>query len=166
MKNRILLVDCQVFQTIAWHRGMGKYSYELLRNTAKEMNQMYERIYFVFSKNEELAQEAQDALEDAFKGIKYEFEFIDFKSAIVTKDIDESRRHNKIVLNKYVDSFGKKTTDYLILCLFLDNASVFPEKSNKFFGSVKVVDFLNWIQLIKYKLIKSWIALDNHTNLS
>ena len=36
--KRILIVDGQVFQTPAWHRGMGKYSFELLRALEKLNN--------------------------------------------------------------------------------------------------------------------------------
>lgn len=33
--RRLLLVDGQVFQSPAWHRGMGKYSFELLKSISK-----------------------------------------------------------------------------------------------------------------------------------
>lgn len=50
--NKTLVVDGQIFQTAAWHRGMGKYSWELMKAiTRKSLDSPYESLIIVLNSN-------------------------------------------------------------------------------------------------------------------
>ncbi len=45
------IVDCQLFQTDTWHRGMGKYSFELLRALSEGGIEKTRKVTLVFNNN-------------------------------------------------------------------------------------------------------------------
>lgn len=124
-----LIVDCQVFQTPAWHRGMGKYSLELLRTFLAE-NEIAERKHFLlFNSNVEINEEAVDALlEVAPKAGVIQADLAVPKIPRSDYSVEPVRQDNKNRLDKILLNHSPDTKpDFLIMCLFLDEVCpVFP----------------------------------------
>lgn len=66
---RALVIDGQIFQTPAWHRGMGKYSLELLAALGNAKHEQWESIHVLLSKkiteNSEIKTLLKEKLPDA-----------------------------------------------------------------------------------------------------
>lgn len=138
--KRVVLIDGQVFQSGAWHRGMGKYSFELLKASARSLRQKNDKVMLLINKNLEIEETARKALDDIF-GSK---NIIRLNLVQAGRDVNKDRSANKRILNKYIATkFLGHEVKYLILSLFLDNGcAVFPDKSSKFLLFYDSIPFL------------------------
>ena len=66
-----LIIDAQLFQTPAWHRGMGKYSFEFIKSLSRrnQTDPQWSSISIVLSKNGPLDQQMVDEV-TAIAGVK------------------------------------------------------------------------------------------------
>ncbi|MES2971807.1 MAG: glycosyltransferase [Patescibacteria group bacterium] len=129
--EHVLIIDCQLFQTDAWHRGMGKYSLSFL--TAVFRNQKiekYQRVVFVFNKNLAMPDDCKAALKEICK--TGEFSYLPLAD-VHNKRITRYLQHNKDLISQYLEkTFNNNTNiDYLVLSLFLGEATcvVFPKNT-------------------------------------
>lgn len=139
----VLIIDCQVFQTAAWHRGMGKYSLNLLNAMFSNGNEKnYKQVVFMLNKNLELEPEAVVALESVYRSAV--FEYLDL-TVVKNKKIADVQPINKAIIQRYIENkFSTRTIDFLILSLFLGEATciVFPDNSKKILLFYDLIPFL------------------------
>jgi glycosyltransferase involved in cell wall biosynthesis len=148
--KKVLLVDGQVFQSGAWHRGMGKYSFELLRNTINKISG-YEKIVLLLNSSLAIEHDAEEQLEKLFGKNNVVRVNLVQASREALKDINA----NKKTINNYVNNnYANHDVSYLILSLFLDNGcAVFPDNSNKFLLFYDSIPFIfpdKYINRINY----------------
>lgn len=120
--KRILIVDGQVFQTPAWHRGMGKYSFELLRALEKLNNKhhYWQAMHIVFSKGLQESKEDPEMRAHLKEGVK-KAKLVDLDllpNVIGDKTIVET---NRTVIDAYLQEvLGQDQdllADYVVLSL-------------------------------------------------
>lgn len=119
---KTLVIDGQVFQSIARHRGMGRYSEYLVDAITRRSD--YDQVYVVYSANNRAATDINVEAKTAF---------LDLKDAN-DGDIETIEGHNKNVVNDFIKSLGipSKDLDYLLLAAFQEPiVSVFPDNSKK-----------------------------------
>jgi hypothetical protein len=120
--SRRLIIDCQIFQTPAWHRGMGKYSLELLKALAKSKElRGWSHIDVVLSKNLKTNKDAMREL----GGIK--------EISIVELDIDANNirdpkiaANNRETIDAYVEILKEKPQEIDFLIMSLMQGEIFP----------------------------------------
>lgn len=111
--SRKLVIDGQIFQTPAWHRGMGKYSLELLASIASQgKTKTWTSIELILSKN--LTQQPKSSIAHRIPGIttsSLDLRPNNFRNPKIAE-------HNKRVIDQHLSSqTNKGKTDYLILSL-------------------------------------------------
>lgn len=129
-RKEVLIIDCQIFQTFSWQRGMGKYSIELLRSVLTHDVLQETDIKLLFNQNSDQNDEAEAIL----RQIAPTAEFVNLglltpKEPREEYSIEPIRHKNKRILDKYIEQSFSKTTplSFLILSLYLDEVcSVFP----------------------------------------
>ncbi len=130
--KRSLLIDGQVFQTPAWHRGMGKYSYELIAALATRNATVayWESITVILSSKLKLDDDANKVLEEI---VGVEVVYLDLKP----NEFDNLpvAASNRSVASNYLDTAtatsGVENFDYLILSLMQSEiAPAFPDGTN------------------------------------
>lgn len=151
--KRSLVVDAQLFQTPAWHRGMGKYSYELLKSLTllNKKTSTWHDIIVLLSSKLPLDPSVPKAL-DCLDGIR-----------VATLDLEPNDildphttvQTNKKVINDYMQAeFSQPDAkegaiDFFILSLMQGEISpVFPAGDNV----QKIVLFYDLIPLMLYKI--------------
>ncbi len=128
MSKRTLIIDCQVFQTASWHRGMGKYSYALLEAMLRDKSMSDYNVTLLFNETIELPDEIQSfvsAIEPTVTSLKLPLSTppTPREEYSVKRSIDE----NKAILNREL-SKRYKTFDIMIMALYLDEVCpVFPD---------------------------------------
>ena len=137
--NKRLIIDAQVFQTPAWHRGMGKYSLELIRSIVREntTEERWSSIDVIISGNLDVDQ----GLEAELKSLdKISIQRLD----LVANDIlnpKSSSSTNRQALDAYVDTLPDGDKHFLILSLMQGEISpVFP--TTKVYRSVLFYDLI------------------------
>ncbi len=127
--NNIIIFDCQVFQTSAWDRGMGKYSLCLVDAILKELQNEDTLVYLIFTKNLTLDDNAKRTL--AHLGSKAKHIYLDL--AVPTSNNLAIHMHNRsantAVLDGYIGTISHpgNSVRYIILSLFIDQVcEVFP----------------------------------------
>ncbi|MDB5165264.1 MAG: group 1 glycosyl transferase [Candidatus Saccharibacteria bacterium] len=127
--KRTLLIDCQILQTPAFDRGMGKYTISILKTFIEKnkIEKKYDNIQLVLSKN----------LEISGTRLEYIKNQINVEQVLLDLPVDISHqykeKHDQSVkkLTLYVESTYKKAedVDFLIMApFFVGFASAFPEK--------------------------------------
>lgn len=114
--KRHLVIDGQIFQTLAWHRGMGKYSLELLKATlglgeAKGWQSMEIILSNHLPEESSMLRELQQKLPKAritYLGLK--------PNDVGNGDIVE---HNRLLVNSHLNAHktNDSKTDFLVLSL-------------------------------------------------
>lgn len=130
MKKDVIIFDCQVFQSTAWDRGMGKYSLNLLAALQNNDLYKYKKTYLLFSNAMNLAPEAEADIKKACP--EGEFIFIDLKAPKVQpgEDIRPIQKANKKILDEFISTLSESEPDYVILSLLIDQyVSAFPNNS-------------------------------------
>lgn len=144
MSKEVLVIDCQVFQTAAWHRGMGKYSLNLLSALFKNPHKnQFSYIKLIFNKNLNLEKQPQATLEKICKGA--EFVWLDL-AVVEKKKIKDFQAVNKQIIQTYLENTFSdgETINFLLLCLFLGETTciVFPENVRKLLLFYDLIPFL------------------------
>ncbi len=128
--TRRLIIDGQVFQTPAWHRGMGKYSAELIAVLEKlnGQNEHWDAIEIMLSSKITLAEDVIKTLEAKMENPR--FTYVDLKRDEIT-NAQGVMRYNRKSINKYIDTIleeqPESQIDFLVLSPMQGGiCSVFP----------------------------------------
>lgn len=130
--KKVCIIDCQVFQTPAWHRGMGKYSFELLKEMhSRSSYSTDQEVVLLLNSNLSTPEDALISINNNFK--KFKIQYIDLLQRRETDFLPDLIEKNRQRLNTYIqDNYENKTIEYLILSLFLvENAAGFPDNVEK-----------------------------------
>lgn len=143
MSKGVLVVDVQVFQTAAWHRGMGKYSAALLSALeAKNFFGRYSKVCFVSNNKLNYEDEAKSFVEELRPDAVHIGIDFDVPTAS-TKSIKKIQDTNRKKLDNELTNQGLIEYDYLILSLFLDETcAVFPSIGKKLLLFYDLIPFL------------------------
>lgn len=127
--TRTLIIDGQLLQTLAWARGMGRYSLCLLKSVHGRFP--YDKVILLLNENLELSEGAAAAIAEALPGISRKS--INLRLPKPNK-IPEVHRHNKRVMNEFVRTECKgESVAFLQLGPFqADYYPVFPDAAQKF----------------------------------
>ncbi len=146
--NNIIIFDGQVFQTSAWDRGMGKYSFCLVDAILKELQTEDVLVYVVFTKNLALGNDAKRVIASLGPRVKHVYlDLVVPVSNDVTLHIS-NRSKNAIILDDFIStiSYSEDSVKYIILSLFIDQiCEVFPSKTEN------ILLFYDLIPLFYYK---------------
>lgn len=139
-----LVVDGQIFQSPARHRGMGRYS-EYLVNAITQQKKSYESITLILSDRHE---EYEDLL----------FENVHIKRLDLYDSshlsLEDAEIHNKKIIDSYINTLDveRSEIDYLLLAPFQEPlVSEFPNGVNKFLVVYDLIPYLYHEQYI-YKM--------------
>jgi glycosyltransferase involved in cell wall biosynthesis len=129
MKARKLYVDCQIFQTDAYDRGMGKYSLSLLKELLNKKYNDFEPI-FVFNKNLLIYDDRISMITSLSK--KSRKLVVNLPTELVDKTSKKyANAENELTNIIQSDLSGEKGAVYLILApFFVDFAAVYPRINN------------------------------------
>lgn len=154
IKRPKLIVDGQLFQTPAWHRGMGKYSLALLDALFKlGLNDRYDEVEVVLNKNLAAEKESLDTLSAMFDTVN--FVFLDLEVPAPHKAIKDLRTRNKLAIEGFT---GDQDHDFLILSLFIDEACVvFSDSAEK-----KMLLFYDLIPFLYHERYKNRIDFEGY----
>lgn len=125
-----LVIDCQVFQTAAWHRGMGKYSLALLRYCL-ELPEIRDRpVYLLFNKNAENNEGVKNLLKEVIpEAHLLEVSLLNPREPRDRHSVEPIRQKNKLILNKTLLKYFTSPVDFIILALYLDDVCpAFPNE--------------------------------------
>ncbi len=131
--SRLLVIDGQVFQTPAWHRGMGKYSYELVKalTDLNSVDKHWTDIKLILTTNLPLDSDARERLSK----LNLEVEYLNLK----TNEFDNRpvADHNRSIIDRYITKCIHETksedVDYIVCSLM--QSEIAPAFSS--LGSVK-----------------------------
>lgn len=129
-KNNPIIIDCQIFQTFSWDRGMGKYSLELIRALSSTEEFLSRPVVLLFNKLLPHNEDAESQLRSIVSAAAFDYVELGLpKEDRVHNNVQSLRIKNKKVLSSYIEkkNFTAKP-DFLILSLYLDEVcAVFPE---------------------------------------
>lgn len=140
--SKKLLVDSQILQTPALHRGMGKYSLNLL--TAVKNSKYWDEIELLFSDNLPFSVELKELLKNELKDFKYS------RIALLPNKIGDRTiaEKNRVTIDGYLPH-DNLPTDYLVLSLMQGEIHpVFPTSNSV----NKLVIFYDLIPLMFHKI--------------
>lgn len=152
-EKRILVIDGQVFQTEARHRGMGRYSVCLI--VALQERGDYDEVEILLTKSLHFSQKSEQELKELFPNAT--LRYLSLKTTNKTS-IEEAFRHNKITLNRYLSSrpFGTRV-EYLVPSPFQEPVvSVFPDNVKK------LLLFYDLIPYLYHERYKPSMQYDNY----
>lgn len=153
--QQAFVIDGQVFQTDAWHRGMGKYSLALL--SALKNSGLFDKhgtLVVVFNKNLPVSSEVKQALGAVLDDP--EFMFIDLMTPVARAEFKATQDRNREKLTAELE--GVKELTYFIPALFIDEACiVFPANA-----SSKLLLFYDLIPLLYHQRYIGRINFQNY----
>jgi glycosyltransferase involved in cell wall biosynthesis len=118
--ERSLIVDGQLFQTPAWHRGMGKYSLELLATLANFNHNHWRSIEIILSNH--LPKDRSVVNELKHKVPQATIVYLDLRRNVIGDEtIPETNRE---VVDTYIKKNNYQKLDYLVLSLM--QGEIFP----------------------------------------
>lgn len=135
-----LVVDGQIFQSIARHRGMGRYS-EYLVSTILEQ-QEYSKVHVILSKDSHAPEVDTGDAKTIFKGA--EIIYLDLQNS-AQQSVKAAEKHNKKVINNYIETLPLEPAqvDFLILGPFQEPlVSIFPDGVSKFLIFYDLIPYL------------------------
>jgi glycosyltransferase involved in cell wall biosynthesis len=147
--NKVLMFDCQLLQTKAWDRGMGKYTSKVISAflKAEERESTYDEIILLFNKDLKFHDELKE-FTNQLPNAK-----ILLLSLNVPEDGDQhtitvAQEDNTKILDKYIEeNYKDHTIAFCITSLFLDEACPsFPT------NAYKSLIFYDLIPLMYYRL--------------
>jgi glycosyltransferase involved in cell wall biosynthesis len=125
-----MVIDCQVFQASSWHRGMGKYSKELIEALVKNKKMQGQfTTYYLFNSSIDLNDEAVAFVKRIDPGAELLYVDLDVpKVAVTERSVLPVIEHNRQVLDvELSQKFGDQEYSFMILALYLDEVCpVFP----------------------------------------
>lgn len=112
--KRVLIIDAQVFQTVAWHRGMGKYSTELITAMAQlnKIDTRWDAIEIVLSSRLPLEDGVIRILNQKMEAP--EFIYLDLSRDEIT-NATAVMGHNRKILDEHVSELIENSSDDLEL---------------------------------------------------
>lgn len=115
--KRILLVDSQLFQSFALHRGVGKYSFSLLKELEKKAD-FYDKKVLIFS-NSGIDKKDLSSIKQIAKSFDVEFLHLAKADISHAKNYKAIEHTNKATLDSFIkQNFSGCRIDFLILSLF------------------------------------------------
>lgn len=136
--NRRLIIDGQIFQTEARHRGMGRYSISLVQAFLQQKHG-YDSVEILLTKNLPANQSLKDGLRKTFD--KAEIKTLDLM-IVKGKNIGTAFKHNLKTLDDFID-VKAEPVDFLIPSLFQEPAAaVFPTNSRKLLIYYDLIPYL------------------------
>jgi glycosyltransferase involved in cell wall biosynthesis len=127
MTDRPLYIDCQVFQSAAWDRGMGKYSTELLKSLLPTFGEK-NTINLLFNDSLDIPSEVMSLVSGSSEHNIVKLPLERPREPREDHNVQSTRLANKRILNENIS----EEHDFFILSLFLDEVCpVFPDHSLK-----------------------------------
>lgn len=124
IQKKQLFVDAQSFQTPNWDRGMGRYSFSLLKTVLNDpVHNPFVKYQIIFIISSNLPQFGvwRDELEKSFNNI--EFKTLDLITTTQEDDCVGALSHNQLVIENYIKS-APVGSEYI--CLSLLDDLIFP----------------------------------------
>ncbi len=124
--TRRLIIDCQILQTAAFDRGMGKYTLSLLQSFIAQNDQIptYLEVILLFSKNLNDNPERLSTIQRILKGTSITLLNIPTN---IAENLHGKYEDAEKKVTDYVLSLAKMDTDFLITSpFFVDFPAVFP----------------------------------------
>lgn len=150
MNNQLdkIVIDCQLLQTGAWDRGMGKYCLNLL-STFSSQYSYATKFILIFNKNIPTPKERIERICDSI----INSEMVNLNLSYQA-EVKQGRANNKVILNNFIrENFGKEKVHFLMLSNFtFDYVATFPDHAQK---SVLLYDL---IPLNKWDSFKDMFA--------
>src|SRR4051812_35179231 len=128
MSKKVLIIDGQIFQTPAWHRGMGKYSMELIASLQKiKKEEGWDEISLILSSAIKDEEGAVPEIKSKLAGVK-----INYLELLPKKYGDRVVvAHNRKVVDSYIENYKDAEVNFLILSLMQSEIyPVFPSEIN------------------------------------
>src|ERR1700741_3547077 len=128
---KILLLDCQILQTPAFDRGMGKYTLSLLKAFIKKNDAIntYDQIHILLSENLDISKDRLNNINKHLAGNNVSKTFLNLPTDI-SVNMHEKYTLATEVLDSYVSNIGEANVDFLITSPFFVNfAATFPSSS-------------------------------------
>lgn len=151
--SRILVFDAQVLQTPAWHRGMGKYSLELIvaLHNLNEVLNYWNNIQIVFSKKLNLENSVTEALQKRAPSVTVSYLNLSPNEYDNRPVAQGNRKYIDDLLNSLIRQNEADTADYIVLSLM--QSEVAPA-----FSSLKNVhNYLLFYDLIPLMFYKTYL---------
>lgn len=124
--DRRLIIDGQIFQTPAWHRGMGKYSFDLLRSaTPLALKSGWKEVEIILSKRLKSDPDVLHQLKDKLPNAT--IAYLD----LLPNEIGNEKitKHNRHIIDRYIQTKRPDNSqiDFLIMSIMQGEISpVFP----------------------------------------
>jgi glycosyltransferase involved in cell wall biosynthesis len=119
---RRLIIDCQIFQTPAWYRGMGKYSLELIKALAQSKGaNNWSQIDVLLSSSLKTDPDVITEM-NAINGIS----FVELDIAANNIRNEQMAEQNRVVIDAYTAGLKTKPQDIDFLILSLMQGEIFP----------------------------------------
>ncbi len=126
-----LIIDCQILQTPAFNRGMGKYTLSLLREFLRENDKTgtYTQVHILLSKSLDVSKTRLTEITDQLSGRGVSLDIIDLPIDLATNMLDKYAAAT-LALDRYIEGLPDVETDFLIMAPFFANfAATFPTSS-------------------------------------
>lgn len=127
--NSKLVIDCQLFQGMTWHRGMGKYSLELLAHISQVSKG---EMHLIFNSNQEIPSEVLETLKSRINN--FSIHQINLEIVDGVEGWEAAAKINQKALDEYIlrERLGSSDTTYLVLSLFEGEwVSCYPSDSTE-----------------------------------
>jgi glycosyltransferase, family 1 len=133
-EREVFIIDCQLLQTKAWHRGMGKYTARTLEawcGSDKLMTNTPD-IKLLFNSRLPYSDELKDFVE-GLKRVEATFLALDVPNYEDLSSITKGQKRNQAIIDEYLNrGFPGAKVSFMITSLFLDEACpVFPTTAHK-----------------------------------
>ncbi len=142
--QQTLLVDCQVFQTTAWSRGMGRYLLSLLQGIHQSGDST--RVILICNANLELSEEKQELIRSVAPGS--EIKMLNFAEGLS----DAVEKKNTGILDAFVEEegLGQDTVFLLASAFSFDYQPAFPSKTINTSIFYDMIPLKNWKTFHRY----------------
>lgn len=134
MGKNTTIIDCQIFQTGSYHRGMGKYSFELLRAFFQNDEFINKEAIFLFNSKLPVNQDIEDLINTNCNAKQIVYLALETPKEPRTRhSIQPVRLKNRQLIDSYIrsgqDFSRNNNVSFLILALYLDEVCpVFPSE--------------------------------------
>lgn len=150
-RERVIIIDCQLLQTKAWHRGMGKYTARVLEawTQDKGLARRTPRILLLFNEVLPFSNELADFTK-SLPGSELVFLRLGVPNYDDTRTVSLEQQRNVAILDEYLaQNHPGSHVSFLITSLFLDEACpVFPTRAHQ--KSIIYYDLIPLMYVKKY----------------
>lgn len=142
-----IVIDGQILQTDAWHRGMGKYTLQLLQSASKDSQDGKIKISILFNTNIE----CEDARYETVKYLCPEIEQIFHSLPLANSSNKNADKYQKELDGFMESTFGEEQVTFVITSLFTFHFyALFPKRHKKALLFYDLTPFLFWRDLGGY----------------